>query len=104
MILGTVGYGVASAFYFYSAPDLALTQVSIEIVALVLFLLALGLLPRTAAAAPERTMRIVRIVLAAGGGAVMCWLTLASSVESRPAMSFLNAEGRPFAHLGEFFL
>jgi multicomponent K+:H+ antiporter subunit A len=37
-------------------------------------------------------------------GAAMCWLTLASSLQRRPPMAFLNADGVPFAHAGEFFL
>lgn len=104
MLLGTVGFAVAGMFYLYNAPDVALTQVAIEIVGLILFLLALGLLPRTGPLQPERARTALRIVVAACVGAVMFYLTLASALEERPPMHYLNAEGKPFAHLGDFFL
>ncbi len=104
MILGTVGFTVASIFYFYNAPDVALTQIAIEIVALILFLLALGLLPPTLAAARERFVIVPRIAIALAVGAAMFWLTLSSSLERRPPMPYATAEGNAFANLGEFFL
>jgi NADH:ubiquinone oxidoreductase subunit 5 (subunit L)/multisubunit Na+/H+ antiporter MnhA subunit/multisubunit Na+/H+ antiporter MnhB subunit len=104
MILGTVGFGVTALFYVYNAPDVALTQVTIEIVSLILFLLALGLLPRTVSRPREVLVGSARIVLAVAVGAAMFWLTLVSSLQQRPPLPLLNAEGKPFAHLGEFFL
>jgi multicomponent K+:H+ antiporter subunit A len=105
MVLGTVGFGITALFYVYNAPDVALTQATIEIVALILFLLALGLLPRTVARVRERYAALVpRVAVSVAVGAAMCWLTLSSSLEQRPPMPFLNAGGAPFAHIGEFFL
>lgn len=43
--LGVVGLGVAMVFFMYSAPDLAMTQVLVETLTLVLFVLAFYRLP-----------------------------------------------------------
>ena len=45
LLLGAVGYGVAVLFVLQGAPDLALTQMLIETLSLVLFVLVLKLLP-----------------------------------------------------------
>jgi multicomponent K+:H+ antiporter subunit A len=47
IITSVVGLIVSLAFLQFSAPDLALTQISVEIVTTILLLLALNLLPRT---------------------------------------------------------
>ncbi len=104
MLLGTVGYGVAGIFYCYAAPDVALTQVSIEIVGMILFLLALGLLPRTMPARRESVAPILRLVIAIAAGVVMACLTIASSMQDRPTMSYVSANGDTYAHPGEFYI
>lgn len=45
LFLGTVGYGMAVIFWLHGAPDLALTQATIETVTLTLFVLVLRRLP-----------------------------------------------------------
>ncbi len=52
ILTSIVGLAVSLAFVQFSAPDLALTQISVEVVMTVLLLLALNLLPRTST--PER--------------------------------------------------
>ena len=47
ILTSLVGLGVSLAFIQFSAPDLALTQISVEVVMTILLLLALNLLPRT---------------------------------------------------------
>ncbi|MBU2641867.1 MAG: monovalent cation/H+ antiporter subunit A [Gammaproteobacteria bacterium] len=80
--LGVVGLVVSLAFVKFSAPDLALTQLSVEIVTIVLLLLALYFLPQHEA--PERDLgRVWRdgvIALVAGSGAAL----LAWAVMTRP--------------------
>jgi multicomponent K+:H+ antiporter subunit A len=49
ILTSIVGLGVSLAFIQFSAPDLALTQISVEVVTTVLLLLALNLLPRRSA-------------------------------------------------------
>jgi multicomponent K+:H+ antiporter subunit A len=46
ILTGAVGLIVSLAFLQFSAPDLALTQISVEVVTTVLLLLALNLLPK----------------------------------------------------------
>ena len=70
ILLGAVGLVVTLAFARFSAPDLALTQLSVEVVSVILLLLALHFLPeRTPAesSAPRR-WRDAALSLAAGGG------------------------------------
>ena len=65
-----VGLVVTMVFVRFSAPDLALTQVSVEVVTIVLLLLALRFLPAIATAsdpAPRR-MRDAGLALLGGGG------------------------------------
>ena len=47
ILTGVVGVVVALAFLQFSAPDLALTQISVDVVTTILLLLALNLLPKT---------------------------------------------------------
>ncbi len=77
--IGVVGLVVALTFIKFSAPDLALTQLSVEIVTIVLLLLALYFLPQHAAPEQDRA-RVWRdgvIALLAGGGtAALAWAVL----------------------------
>jgi len=52
IIIGVVGLVIALAFIKFSAPDLALTQISVEVVTIILLLLALYFLPQKT---PEET-------------------------------------------------
>ena len=77
--IGVVGLVVALIFVKFSAPDLALTQLSVEVVTIVLLLLALYFLPQHAA--PEKSrIRLWRdgaIALTAGAGtAALAWAVL----------------------------
>ena len=102
LVLGACGFSVTAVYYAYRAPDLALTQISIEIVSLILFLLVLSMLPGDSRADHHRA--VPRIVLALAVGGTMFWLTLHSAAGLRPSMPYVNHAGKPFAHLGEFFL
>ncbi|HRO14151.1 MAG TPA: monovalent cation/H+ antiporter subunit A [Paracoccus sp. (in: a-proteobacteria)] len=46
VLVGIVGLIVSGAFLYLSAPDLALTQISVEVVTVILLLLALNFLPK----------------------------------------------------------
>ncbi len=46
IIVGVIGLVVSIAFIYLSAPDLALTQISVEVVTVILLLLALNFLPK----------------------------------------------------------
>jgi len=47
VLVGVIGVIVSLGFLYLSAPDLALTQISVEVVSVVLLLLALNFLPKT---------------------------------------------------------
>ncbi|NJL30710.1 MAG: DUF4040 domain-containing protein, partial [Phycisphaerales bacterium] len=104
LVLGACGFSVVAVYYLYQAPDLALTQISIEIVSLILFLLVLSLLPSVPA---KKEMQVLpRALIGISVGLVAFWLTLTSSLGTQPAMTdaFTKADGSQFAHLGEFFI
>src|SRR3546814_16771968 len=46
IVMGVVGLIVSVGFIYLSAPDLALTQISVEVVSVLLLLLALNFLPK----------------------------------------------------------
>jgi len=85
IVLGAVGLLVSLIFVKFSAPDLALTQLSVEVVTIVLLLLALYFLPqRTPAESGQaRRLRDLAVAILAGGGAG----GLAWAILSRPADS-----------------
>jgi multicomponent K+:H+ antiporter subunit A len=70
ILTGIVGLGVSLAFVQFSAPDLALTQISVEVVTTILLLLALNLLPRVTAreTGSMRHLRDGAIAVIAGCG------------------------------------
>ncbi|MDD2882546.1 MAG: monovalent cation/H+ antiporter subunit A [Rhodoferax sp.] len=85
ILTGAVGLIVALVFVKFSAPDLALTQLSVEVVTVILLLLALYFLPahtpRESGAA--RRWRDAGIGLLAGGGAAaMAWAVLTRSSDN----------------------
>ena len=79
IVLGAVGLLVSLIFVKFSAPDLALTQLSVEIVTIVLLLLAMYFLPRRTPVETDtgRRLRDFLIALGAGGGAgILSWAML----------------------------
>lgn len=72
VLVSIVGLVVALIFVRYSAPDLALTQLSVEVVTIALMLLALYYLPQTSKR-ESSTLRLGRDILLAilAGGAMM---------------------------------
>jgi multicomponent K+:H+ antiporter subunit A len=59
-MLGVVGLALCISFAWFSAPDLALTQLAVEVVTLVLFLLGLRWLPQRVVQDDPRTLRRAR--------------------------------------------
>ncbi len=73
VVIGAVGLAVSLLFVLFSAPDLALTQLLVELVTIAMMLLALNYLPQSAPADPALRHRLRRardavIALLAGGG------------------------------------
>jgi len=70
VVMGAVGLAVSLAFVLLSAPDLALTQLLVEMATIALMLLALNYLPEESPREPSRARRWrdIGVALAAGGG------------------------------------
>jgi multicomponent Na+:H+ antiporter subunit A len=65
LFLGVVGYGMAGLFVVQGAPDLALTQVAIETLSTVLFVLVLRHFPDRFEPRSTNRRRVVRVAIAA---------------------------------------
>ncbi|RVT50104.1 monovalent cation/H+ antiporter subunit A [Rubrivivax albus] len=74
VLTGVVGLVTALTFLGFSAPDLALTQLSVEVVSTVLLLMGLALLPQTTPRESSAGRKARDAVLALGGGAGIAWL------------------------------
>ena len=85
VMAGAVGLVASLTFLALSAPDLAMTQISVDVVSTVLLLMGLALLPQLARAesAPWRRWRDGLLAVAGGGGiAWLTWLVLTRDFQS----------------------
>ncbi|UTW07158.1 monovalent cation/H+ antiporter subunit A [Pseudomonas benzenivorans] len=82
LMLSVVGLMVALAFARYSAPDLALTQLSVEVVTIVLLMLALFFLPAQSHGESSSMRGLRDFILAVGSGVMVAMLVFA--VLTRP--------------------
>ena len=73
--LGTIGYGIALLYILFGAPDLAMTQFSIETLTVLLFVLVIYRLPRFHRLS-SRAARVRDAVIALCAGALMTVLVL----------------------------
>jgi multicomponent Na+:H+ antiporter subunit A len=85
--LGVVGFGVALVFVLFGAPDLAMTQFSIETLSVILLVLVLYKLPRFVPVSGGHTAKAFDIISAVLGGGLMTMLVLL--VTALPAQSRL---------------
>lgn len=79
LISGAVGLVVTMVFIGFSAPDLALTQITVDVVTTVLLLMSLSLLPQLTPYESSPTRRWRDAIIALGGGlgiAAIAWLIL----------------------------
>jgi len=96
LMLGLVGLMVSLMFARFSAPDLALTQLLIEIATVILILLAMHYLPRMTPAEsglPQRGRDALLSVLVGTGLAGLCYAMLTHTADSISA--FHLAESKP---------
>lgn len=91
VLLSVVGLLVALGFARFSAPDLAMTQLSVEVVTIVLLMLALYYMPSWTPLETPTPRRIRDIVIALIAGVGMTLVTLAMLT-------------RPFSSISSFFL
>lgn len=79
VIIGVIGLTISFGFVYLSAPDLALTQISVETVTIMLLLLALHYMPKASPveSTAGRRIRDGIIALGAGGGVgALAWMFL----------------------------
>ncbi|MCG7198937.1 monovalent cation/H+ antiporter subunit A [Marinobacter pelagius] len=91
VLLSVVGLIVALAFARFSAPDLAMTQLSVEVVTIVLLMLALFYMPSWTPLESSRGQRSRDAIIALVAGVGMTLVTLAMLT-------------RPFSSISDFFL
>ncbi len=75
LISGAIGLVVTMVFVTLSAPDLALTQITVDVVTTVLLLMSLSLLPQLTPYESSRTRRWRDSIIAIGGGLGIGWIT-----------------------------
>lgn len=75
ILVGVVGLVTSLAFLALSAPDLALTQLSVEVVSTVLLLMGLALLPRSTPRESRGTRLWRDGALSLAGGGALAWIT-----------------------------
>ena len=85
VLTGAVGLVASLAFIALSAPDLALTQLSVDVVSTVLLLMGLALLPQTSPRESRAPRRCATPLLALAGGVGMAALDLADA-DARPSI------------------
>jgi multicomponent Na+:H+ antiporter subunit A len=78
MFLGGVGYAIAALFALRGAPDLAVTQLLVETLTIVVFLLALRAMTRITTRPVARFPQITRMFIAATVGIAIPLLALAA--------------------------
>ncbi|MBR0681583.1 monovalent cation/H+ antiporter subunit A [Roseomonas eburnea] len=93
ILVGGVGLVVCVTFVWFSAPDLALTQLTVEVVTTVLLLLGLRWLPKRVQIPGERgpevltrTRRLRDLALAIGSGAGLAALSFAVMTRTPPEL------------------
>ncbi len=91
LMLSVVGLVVAMVFARFSAPDLALTQLVVEVVTILLMLLVVYFLPTQAPAESSSLMRLRDFIIAASCAVLMAVLTFAVLT-------------RPYQSIADFFL
>ena len=68
ILIGIVGLMVSVGFVYFSAPDLAMTQITVEVVTIILLLLALNFLPNRTPVESSLLRRMRDVGVAVAGG------------------------------------
>jgi len=100
LLVGIAGLIIAAGFAYLAAPDLALTQITVEVVTVILMLLALNFLPAaTPAESPVwRKARDGVLAGAAGlGAAALAWALMTRDFAFPSISSYHLAESKPGA-------
>ncbi|MCV7382827.1 Na+/H+ antiporter subunit A [Mycolicibacter longobardus] len=101
LMVGVTGYGCAVAFAFHGAPDLALTQLLVETVTLVIFVLVLRTLPAETSERSTAEYRWPRALLAVAVGASVAVLAaFAMAARTRDGVAPLLPDAAYFRGYG----
>ncbi|WP_342565604.1 Na+/H+ antiporter subunit A [Paenibacillus sp. FSL R7-0345] len=92
LFTGGTGYMVTLLFVLFRAPDLALTQMIIETVSVILFLLCFRFLPKLKQQKEPLRFKLPNLIIALGGGITVTLIALAAMGSS------------PFEPISEYFL
>ncbi|QNR07411.1 Na+/H+ antiporter subunit A [Macrococcoides canis] len=76
IMLSAIGYSIALLFVFFKAPDLALTQLSIETISTALFLMCFYHMPKKYRHAEEKKFKITNVVIAITTGTIVSLIAL----------------------------
>jgi multicomponent K+:H+ antiporter subunit A len=87
ILAGAVGLVAALGFLYFSAPDLALTQLSVEVVSTVLLLMALALLPRESPRESTPGRRVRDLALAGLAGLGVAAVAFAAMTRERSSIA-----------------
>ncbi|MBB4024105.1 MULTISPECIES: monovalent cation/H+ antiporter subunit A [Actibacterium] len=87
VVMGVIGLTISVGFVYLSAPDLALTQISVETVTIMLLLLALHYMPKASPVESSAGRRIRDGVIAIAGGAGVGALALMFLLRDTPTIS-----------------
>lgn len=97
--LGVAGYGVALIYVLFSAPDLAITQVMVDTLTVILFVLVFYRIPNFSKLTNEPTrIRDAMIALAAGGLVTLLVLAADRAQFAPPISGFFVETSLPEAH------
>nr|MCU0829602.1 DUF4040 domain-containing protein [Tabrizicola sp.] len=100
ILTGVVGLLIAPLFAYFSAPDLALTQVSVEVVTILLMLLALNFLPKLTpkeSPAPRKLFDAAVAGIAGAGVGWLAWSMMTRAPAFEPISHFHLAQSKPGA-------
>ncbi|MGE0444035.1 MAG: Na+/H+ antiporter subunit B [Vicinamibacterales bacterium] len=93
--LGAVGYGVATTFLMFGAPDLAMTQFSVETLTVLIYVMVFRHFRGLGALSPT-LVRTRDALIAIGGGTFITALVLAvATTETPPGLREFFAEAAP---------
>ncbi|MGZ2256063.1 monovalent cation/H+ antiporter subunit A [Roseobacter sp. A03A-229] len=91
ILIGIAGLMVSVGFVFFSAPDLAMTQITVEVVTIILLLLALNFLPNRTPVESTVIRRTRDAAIAVAGGLAamgMAWHFLVRDAVTAPISQF----------------
>jgi multicomponent Na+:H+ antiporter subunit A len=96
-VMGVVGYCIAIIFVLFGAPDVAMTQFSIETLTVIIFVLVFYHMPRFAHFS-GRGVQVLDAAIAISFGALMTTLVLIANAEQ-----VITADGTPAAPISKYF-